>query len=201
MSADLQDTPSDYPSDYPSNQEFPSEPPPQPGFLAKVRSLFTVLLLMGLSAGVGYGVGYVQQRATLGQQAKRHATELESVTEQLTTAQAAARLAQTQGSLMEARALLFQSVYELDQQNFGNANSLLRQASETVTSVEYSKDEQTLAAVKEELSTAEINFATNPAEQRKRMLAFADQLRVLVPDSLPEDSPPASPAPTAAPQP
>jgi hypothetical protein len=152
------------------------------GFLSKVKTLISALLLIAISSGIGYGVGVFQSRSQIKKIQTEQKTALAEAQTQIEAAQSKVGAAEARSQLTQVRLGLLESVNELDQNNFGNANTLLRQASETLNKIEISKNPEMLAKLKEELSTAEINFAVNPVEQRKLMLNYSKQIEALLPE-------------------
>jgi len=152
------------------------------GFLSKVKTILSALLLIAVSGGIGYGVGILQNRGQVKQVREEQAAALTEVETQLTAAEAQVAAAEARSEYTRVQLRLLESIDELEQRNFGNANTQLRLASETLGKIEISKDPEALAALKEELSTAEINFAVNPVEQRRLMLGYAEQIEGLLPE-------------------
>ena len=152
------------------------------GFMAKVKTLLSALLLIAISGGVGYGVGRFQSNLQVKQAQADQATALADVDSQLSEANAKVAAAEARSEYAQVQLRLLESIDELEQRNFGNANTQLRLASETLSSIEISQDLEQLAELKEELSTAEINFAVNPVEQRKLMLSYSETIEKLLPE-------------------
>ena len=89
--------------------------------------------------------------------------------------------AEARSQYLQVQLHLLESIDELEQRNFGNANTQLRLASEMLSNIEISKDAASLSKLQAELSTAEINFAVNPIEQRQLMLSYVEQIETLLP--------------------
>lgn len=151
------------------------------GFMAKMKTLLSALLLIAVSSGIGYGVGRVQSNLKVKQAQTDKATALADVESQLSEANGKVAAAEARSEYAQVQLRLLESIDELEQRNFGNANTQLRLASETLGKIEISQNPEQLAELKEELSTAEINFAVNPVEQRKLMLSYSEKIESLLP--------------------
>lgn len=152
------------------------------GFAAKAKTALVTLLLMAITGAIGYGVGRMQMRSQVQQAQTAQNETIAGLEGQIQTAEQAAATAEARSQLNEVRFLLLQSVNELNANNFGNANTQLRLASERLEGVAIAKDPEKLATLKQELSTQEINFAVNPVEQSRALVGFANQINGLLPD-------------------
>lgn len=152
------------------------------GFLAKVKTFFSALLLIAISGGIGYGAGILRGNLQVKQARQEKVAALADVDSQLSEANAKVAAAEARSEYAQVQLRLLEGVDELEQRNFGNANTQLRLASETLSQIEISKSPEQLAELKEELSTAEINFAVNPVEQRKLMLSYSEKIEELLPE-------------------
>ncbi len=152
------------------------------GFMAKVKTLVSALLLIAVSGGIGYGVGRLQSNLQVKQARNDKAAALATIDTQLSEANTKVAAAEARSEYAQVQLRLLESIDELEQRNFGNANTQLRLASETLSSIEISQNVEKLAELKEELSTAEINFAVNPVEQRKLMLSYSEKIETLLPE-------------------
>ena len=150
------------------------------GFLDKVKTVFSALLLIAISGGIGYGAGILQGRVQVKQARADKETALAEVQTQLSEADEKVAAAEARSNYAQVQLRLLEGIDELEQRNFGNANTQLRLASETLSNIEISSDPDQLAALQEELSTAEINFAVNPVEQRKLMLSYVEKIEGLL---------------------
>lgn len=148
---------------------------------SKAKTVLVGLLLLALGGGIGYGIATLQQQGQVQQIARDKAAADEAAQAALAEAERKVLAAEARSQLTKVQLRLLQSVDELEQRNFGNANTQLRLASETLSAVEVSQEPEQLAALKTELSTAEINFAVNPVEQRRLMLGYAEKIDALLP--------------------
>ncbi len=160
------------------------------GFVSKAKTAFATLLLMALTGAIGYGAALWQMRSQ-GERVytsqKKTIAQLEG---QIKQAETIAQAAAARSQLSEVRFGLLESVNELSANNFGTANTRLRAASDLLNTVSVAKDPVKLETLKKDLAAEEINFAINPVEQRRKLLDYANQLNVLLPE--------APPAPEAA---
>ena len=152
------------------------------GFLSKVKTFLSALLLIAVSGGVGYGVGVLQSNLQVKQARKEQATALAEAETQLSEANAKVAAAEARSEYTKVQLRLLESVDELEQRNFGDANTQLRLASETLSNIQISRDPEQLATLQEELSTMEINFAGNPAELRNVLLSYSERIEELLPE-------------------
>lgn len=150
-------------------------------FGSKLKTAFTTLLLMAIATGAGYGAAWWQGNTKLADQKANHDQQATQLQTQLKQANDSISAAQSTSQIMQARAALLQAAYDLDQRNFGNANTQVADATRALETITLSANPDQLKTLKEELSTVEINFVINPEEQKKRLLGFANQLLALQP--------------------
>jgi len=152
------------------------------GFVSKVKTVLSALLLIAISGGIGYGAGILQGRLQVKQAREEKTAALADVDAQLNDANAKVAAAEARSEYTKVQLRLLESVDELEQRNFGDANTQLRLASETLAKIEISRDPEQLAALKEEMSTMEVNFAGNPTELRNVMLGYSERIEGLLPE-------------------
>lgn len=158
------------------------EPPDGPSFGAKVKQFFNILLLMAIAGGALYGFGWWQGNVKLSDQKAEHDRALTGSQEEALQAQTALRTEQSKSRLLLARAALLQAAFELDDRNFGTANTQVQDAVKAIAEVTESTQPDKLKAMQQELGTIEINFAINPEAQKKRLVALANQITPLLPN-------------------
>ena len=86
---------------------------------------------------------------------------------------------------MQARAALYHCAVDLDQRNFGTANTRLQEASTALSKIEDtsgSLDTQKISSLQKNISQANINVAVNLEKQRRQVLNYVTQLNTLIPE-------------------
>lgn len=152
------------------------------GVLTQVKTFLSALLLIAISGGIGYGIGFFQTRSQIEQVTARKDAALAELQAQLTAAQTQATAAEARSELAQVRLLLLESIGELDQNNYGNANAKLRAAEQTLNPITISRDSAQLAQLKADISATEVNLVVNPVELRKTLRDYSEQINGLLPE-------------------
>ena len=116
---------------------------------------------------------------------------VDELTSRATEAETRAAAASSRASLMEALALDYRTVLDLDARNFGTANEHLRRTASVLGDVDTTAvDAARLAALRQRVEGTDINVALDLASQRATVIGFADDLNALMPEpiALPSDS-------------
>lgn len=146
-------------------------------FLNRHKTLmgFGLAVLVAL---VCYFVGAAQGRGTMNAQKSAYVTQLQSARAQLAAAGSRAHL-------MAARGSVYRAAADLDNRNFGTADSDLQMAAKSLGSVDAvsaSVDPTALAALKEELAQTKIVVATDFADQHALLIELAVKLDQMIPE-------------------
>lgn len=149
-----------------------SDAPGAKWILAGVGAAVVVGLIMYL-----IGVYQGRQRVTEAQR------QLQTIEAELGTTREALAQARDHGRLSWALALLYQTTSDLDQRNFGVANTRLQEAAGVLGGVESdSLNTPELQSLQRELQETNIQVASNLEEQRSRINTYATRLRALIPE-------------------
>ncbi len=154
---------------------------PQESFGKKFKRFVTTLGIAAIAGGIGFGAGWWQGETRLADQKSSYDKNVTEITDQLKRTQTSLKTEQSKNQIQLARAAFLQAAAELEQRNFGSANSQIQDANKALTDVQESANAEQFNVLKDEASTIEINFAVNPEEQRKRILALANKLTQLLP--------------------
>jgi hypothetical protein len=98
---------------------------------------------------------------------------------QLAQAQAQLVISQNQQYLMQADIALYRTATDLDQRNFGIANSRLKSATDALGKISQTAagvNSAQITQLRNSISAMNINVATNLEDQRAQVLKFASQL-------------------------
>jgi len=159
----------------------------------RVLAVVVILIFVGIAL---YWVGLSQGRSQLEAERKTFNSQLEQMNSKLVSAEYNSRLNQ-------ARFLLCRTVLDLDQRNFGLANTRLNEASAALGNINAAMigvDQGRFDALRKEIAATEINVALNLEEQRGRVFSFSEQLEALLPRTPPPSvALPPVPRPASAP--
>ena len=158
-----------------------SNPTPRTGTLssnktrmALVAAAVVILLMIGI-----YYWGNVQTRNQLTAQETDYQQRISSVDSQLQATRRELASARNRNHLLVARTALYRTAADLDQRNFGTANTRLQEAEAALASVDASSggvDAAGLDALRAAIKGMNINVATNLQEQRNQVLGLASRL-------------------------
>lgn len=148
----------------------------------KIAIGITVALLSGAAI---YGIGWWQGRSHVSAGNEEINQEIKSVRQELEQTQTQLEAVRNYGYLMQARAELYHSAVNLDQRNFGTANTRLQEASTALAKVKDSSgslDTQKISSLQKNISQTNINVAVNLQQQRREVLKHVNQLNALIPE-------------------
>jgi hypothetical protein len=149
-------------------------------------------IVLATIAGAGlYGAGWWQARSQFSNDEEPIKQELEQTKEQL-------NIATNRAYLMEARGDLYDTTVNLDQRNFGIANTRLQEAAAALGKVEDVNGNLNINKIQElqkAVAKNNINNAVNLEQQRNTVLSYINLLNKLIPAEeilsipTPEESP------------
>ena len=147
------------------------------------------LILIGIGATIVtgtaiYGVGWWQGRSHVSVEDE----EIKSVRQELQQTQSQLEAVGNYAYLMQARAALYHSAVDLDQRNFGTANTRLQEASTALGQVKDNNgtlDINKISSLQKNISQTNINVAVNLEKQRRQILKHVNQLNSLIPEETP----------------
>ena len=158
------------------------------GILPKIKIILigvTVSIVTGVAI---YGIGWWQGRSHVSVEDE----EIKSVQQELEETQNQLEVVRNYGYLMQARAALYHSAVDLDQRNFGTANTRLQEAYTALGKVEDtsgSLDTQKISSLQKNISQTNINVAVNLEKQRQQVLKYVNRLNNLIPEETAIDNP------------
>lgn len=149
----------------------------------------TRLMLIGLAVAVVvmaglYFLGLHQGRGELAAQKADHEQRMGALQADLQQQQSNLAAAENQIQFLRARAAFYRTAVDLDQRNFGTANTHLQQAA---TFLEHIKGDaggvksDGLAALRAAVVATNINVATDLQAQRDKVLGFGRELDSMAP--------------------
>lgn len=163
---------------------------PDPNARAATPSTLTKAILAATAAVVVlllvvYLWGQSQTRERLSAQESDYQQRIVAVEKRLQTTQQQLVVATNRNRLLMARTDLYRAAADLDQRNFGTANTRLQEAAAALAKVDPSSsdiDANQLDALRASIAQTNINVATDLQQQRNRVLDLAAQLDALVLD-------------------
>lgn len=160
--------------DEPGSTVAPAHRPPWKWILIGAGAIIVAGILV-------YLIGYYQGRSRVADVEERLAVvhqELEESREQL-------RLARDRGRLAQALSLVYRTMLDLDDRNFGTANSRLQLTAQLLEGVESQQlNTAELQALQREIRQTDIRVATDLENQRSLITGFAERLRSLLPEEM-----------------
>ena len=144
-----------------------------------------VLLILG---AVLYFVGLQAGKAQLAAQEADFGVERNSLKSQITTAQTERDAAKDRAALMETRAALYRTAIDLDARNFGTANQQLQGAATALARVQNPE----VQGLQSEIAATDLNVAVDLADQRAKVLGYAEQLNQIIPVEIQSTTPTAT---------
>lgn len=165
-------------------------------------------------AGALYGFGLMQGKGQLTAQKADYEAQLQTAQTKVQQANEQVATLTERGHLMQGQLFLYRTAVDLDQRNFGIANTNLKNAAASLAQVKNTEAAK-VSSLHDAIAATNINVATNLEAQRNKVLSFVRQLDTLVPPAemplpetkepttsettAPEAAPDASPAPSEAP--
>lgn len=147
---------------------------------SKLKPILIGVVAALVLAAILYGVGLWQGRAPLAAQKTSYDSQVQTLQTQIATTKTELAAARNAARLMEARAGLYRTALDLEQRNFGTANTRLRESAATLAMVsDAGLDATRLDALQKQVAATNINVATNLEAQRRQVLEFAAQLEAL----------------------
>ena len=163
-----------------------------------VMVIVVIMVLVG--AGL-YWFGLTQGRSQLEAERQNFSSQIQQMNARMVQAEYGGRLTQ-------ARFLLCRTSYDLDQRNFGLANSDLKAAGAALAAINPSLlgiDPAGFEVLRKDIAATDINVAVDLEAQRNLILNYSARLEDLLPKApqaaapLPQSAQPSAPAPPQAP--
>lgn len=154
----------------------------KPSLPDQAKKILLGFFVMAIAGAVLYGLGWQQGRS----QAQSSQQKLKSLEKELQVSQGQVNSLKNRNSLTQARAALLQTAVDLDQRNFGVANTNLQVAATALSQIQRSDniDMAKLTELQKNIAQTNINVAVNLEEQRQKILIFVSDLNKLIPDDL-----------------
>jgi hypothetical protein len=156
---------------------------------------------LGLIAAIAVVLGVALYLGGLWQGRSQVNAQKEKCLQQLKESDARRVAAENRFYFLKARTALFQTAIDLDQRNFGLANTHLRETDEPLARLDAASqgiDKSTLDTLRREIAGTNIQVAIDLEVQRNRILYFERRLDALIPQPT---APAITPAPATAPPP
>ena len=163
-------------------------PDPNPRAATPSTSTKTILVAAAVVVAlllIVYLWGQSQTRERLSAQEADYQQRIVAVEKRLQTTQEELVAATNRNRLLMARTDLYRAAADLDQRNFGTANTRLQEAAAALAKVDPSSgdiDAKQLGDLRASIAKTNINVATDLQQQRNRVLELAAQLDALVLD-------------------
>lgn len=154
------------------------------------RTLIIIVVAVAVAAAM-YGVGWWQGRAQLAAQKADFERQLQDVRGELEQTRDELAVAENRGRLMQALAALYRTTVDLDQRNFGIANTHLQEAADALGQIKDASgglDLEQLSELRTEIEETDINVAVDLEDQRTMVVGFANELEALIPDAASSDT-------------
>ncbi len=139
-----------------------------------VAAVVVILLMVGI-----YYWGNVQTRNQLTAQETQNQQRITAVEAQMQETRRELETARNRNHLLMARTDLYRTAADLDQRNFGTANTRLQEAEAALRRVDASSgglDAAELDSLRSSLKGMNLNVATNLQDQRNQVLDLASRL-------------------------
>lgn len=144
---------------------------------SKFKKILIGIVIAIFTGAALYGAGWLQARSQFSNDDEQIKRELEQTKEQLITER-------NRTYLMEARGDLYDTTVNLDQRNFGVANTRLQEAAAALSKVEDVNGNLNIKKIQElqtAISKKNINVAVNLEQQRNSVLSYINVLNKLIP--------------------
>ncbi len=144
---------------------------------SKFKKILIGVLVTTITGAALYGIGWFQGRSQFSSNDEEIQQELKQIKEQLITER-------NRSYLMEARGDLYDTAVNLDERNFGMANTRLQEASAALAKVEDTSGNLNISKIQElqkAVAKKNINVAVNLEQQRNTVLSYINVLNKLIP--------------------
>jgi hypothetical protein len=161
------------------------------------KTLVIVVIAAVVLGALLYLGGLWQGRGQLVAERSTYTAQIQQLVDKLA-------VVETGNTLLNARIALYRAAADLDQRNFGMANSRLQEAARSLAALEPLRidvDPARLEGLRREIASTSIAVALDFEQQRTRLLSLAWQLDQLTPGGAPPPAPVADAAPETAPFP
>ncbi|BAY84919.1 hypothetical protein NIES267_44170 [Calothrix parasitica NIES-267] len=158
---------------------------------SKFKKILIGIVIATIAGAALYGAGWFQARSQFSSDDEPLKRELQQTKEQLITER-------NRTYLMEARGDLYDTAVNLDERNFGMANTRLQEAAAALGKVEDTDDNLNISKIQElqkAVAKKNINVAVNLEQQRNTVLSYINVLNKLIPTEEKLEIPAAKEAP------
>ncbi|WP_222564268.1 hypothetical protein [Novilysobacter antarcticus] len=159
---------------------------PRQGHLVSTTAMLIAAGVFIVVAGVLYYVGLSQGRKELATQKLQYEQQIEQGNQILGESKADLAKVQNRNYLMRARVDLYRTAVDLDQRNFGIANTRLHEAADALGQIQKDAggiDLSKVAALKQSIESNDFTVAADLENQRANVLDFAAQLDAIAADA------------------
>jgi type II secretory pathway pseudopilin PulG len=140
----------------------------------RIVAVIVIIILIGAAL---YWLGLSQGRSQLEAEKQNFSTQLQQMNTKAVSAEYNTRLSQ-------ARFLLCRTARDLDQRNFGLANTHLKETDAALGAINASMmgiDSAKFEALRKDIAGTNLNVAVNLEDQRRQVLDFSSRLEELLP--------------------
>lgn len=144
---------------------------------SKIKKILISIVIVTITGAALYGAGWWQGRSQFYSDDESIERELRAAKEDLITAR-------NRTYLMEARGDLYDTTVNLDERNFGMANTRLQQAAAALGKVEDVNGNLNINKIRElqkAIASKNVNVAVNLEQQRNTILSYVNVLNKLIP--------------------
>lgn len=144
---------------------------------SKIKKILISIVIVTITGAALYGAGWWQGRS-------QFSSDDESIERELRVAKEDLVIARNRTYLMEARGDLYDTTVNLDERNFGMANTRLQQAAAALSKVEDVNGNFKINKIRElqkAIASKNVNVAVNLEQQRNTILSYVNVLNKLIP--------------------
>lgn len=144
---------------------------------SKIKKILISIVIVTITGAALYGAGWWQGRS-------QFSSDDESIERELRVAKEDLIIARNRTYLMEARGDLYDTTVNLDERNFGMANTRLQQAAAALGKVEDVNGNLNINKIRElqkAIASKNVNVAVNLEQQRNTILSYVNVLNKLIP--------------------
>jgi len=144
---------------------------------SKFKKILIGIVIATIAGAALYGAGWFKARSQFSSDDEEIKRELQQTKEQLITER-------NRTYLMEARGDLYDTAVNLDERNFGMANTRLQEAAAALGKVEDTDGNLNISKIqelKQAVAKKNINVAVNLEQQRNTVLSYINVLNKLIP--------------------
>ncbi len=152
--------------------------------VSKLKKILISIVILAISGVALYGAGWFQASSQFSSDDRKTQQELEQAKEKLNQVKEQLITERNRTYLMEARGDLYDTAVNLDERNFGTANTRLQEAAAALGKIDDVNGSVNIKKVKElqnAIAKKNLNVAVNLEKQRNTVLSYINVLNKLIP--------------------